>query len=641
VARARDAAVLGDVLPVEDADLLDATPVRVRLEVVWGEIGAATADILAVGHYQNVYPTQAEAALDKAMSGDAATVVAERLLHGATARGVLTGSLGEVTLFPWDRDGHRLVSAIVGLGRPGTFGLPQHEVLIRNLMWTAERVPGAQRVAMVLIGSGASNLSIAEATESLVRSLDAAVRARELTGAVTTVQIVEQELGRAIEIHRALTELLEARRARSANAPAVVELPELAIGVDGRVDDATVLQRLLRCAVDDRNRLGEVLTAADADEIARAVGERLRVFDPSTVDGYEVRGRAAAGSQDVPTRLSVLVRNGELWVSAISHAATVSERQLGLEVELFKDLARQASEDAGDDDERLGEHLLQLAVPHEFQPFIRQGKTVIIEVDPLTATVPWELLAADSGDQTGSGCLGLRAALARQLRTTNSPPPSVAGRWSLRRALVIGDPGVPGGGGELPGARAEAAEVATLLTNAGVIVDVFVGTDATKNRVVYQLMNHEYDVIHYAGHGTFSSDDPLRETGWMFSDGLLLGRHLTMARRMPALVLANACHSGRVSETTGLPGLADEFMGRGVRNLVGTARAVDDGSALAFSRSFYGEFLRATPGNPTESLGRAVLKSRRELDDDDHRDWHVYQLYGDPEFRFWQDQDQS
>ena len=233
-------------------------------------------------------------------------------------------------------------------------------------------------------------------------------------------------------------------------------------------------------------------------------------------------------------------------MSAISHAATVSERQLGLEVELFRELAQQASIDAGDDNERLGEHLLQMAVPGEFRSFIRQAKSVVVEVDPVTAAVPWELLAADAGDHAGSGCLGLKAALARQLRTTNSPPPSVGGRWSLRRALIIGDPGVPGGGGQLPAARSEAEEVARLLTEAKIDIDLFIGSDATRNRIVYQLMNHDYDLIHYAGHGTFSSDDPLQGTGWMFSDGLFQGRHLTMARRMPALVVANACHSGRV-----------------------------------------------------------------------------------------------
>ena len=212
---------------------------RLGVEVVWGDIARAAADIVAVGHYQNVYPTQAEAALDRAMSGDAGAVVTERVLHGATARGVLTGSLGEVTLFPWDREGSPVMSAVVGLGRPGTFGLPQHEVLVRNLLWTAERVPGVRRVAAVLIGSGASNLSIAEATDSLVRALDAAVRARELTGAVTTVQIVEQELGRATQIHEALTQLVDARWAGEVNGPAILELAPLVVGVDGHVDDAT------------------------------------------------------------------------------------------------------------------------------------------------------------------------------------------------------------------------------------------------------------------------------------------------------------------------------------------------------------------------------------------------------------------
>ena len=50
---------------------------------------------------------------------------------------------------------------------------------------------------MVLIGSGSGNLSIEDTVASLVRSLDVAVRERELTGRLETIVVVEQELGKA------------------------------------------------------------------------------------------------------------------------------------------------------------------------------------------------------------------------------------------------------------------------------------------------------------------------------------------------------------------------------------------------------------------------------------------------------------
>ena len=86
---------------------------------------------------------------------------------------------------------------VLGLGRPGTFQLPQHEVLIRNMVWSAERLLKAKTIATVLIGAGAGNLSV-----------DAAVRKRralarrgrgesELTGQLELIRIVESDLGRA------------------------------------------------------------------------------------------------------------------------------------------------------------------------------------------------------------------------------------------------------------------------------------------------------------------------------------------------------------------------------------------------------------------------------------------------------------
>lgn len=175
-----------------------------------------------------------------------------------------------------------------------------------------------------------------------------------------------------------------------------------------------------------------------------------------------------------------------------------------------------------------------------------------------------------------------------------------------------------------------------MLEKRGVEIDFLLGPEgeepghppATRAGVLHRLLHRKYDLVHFAGHATFSTDSTDEESGWLFGDGMLKGSHLTMVSTLPPLLVANACHSGRVS--TGLPGLADEFMGRGVRNLVGTARAVAGDSGRVFSEAFYG----VLTGIQDDSLGEAVLAGRRAIDDARLPDWDVYQLYGDPGFRF-------
>ena len=85
------------------------------------------------------------------------------------------------------------------------------------------------------------------------------------------------------------------------------------------------------------------------------------------------------------------------------------------------------------------------------------------------------------------------------------------------------------------------------------------------------------------------------ESGWALADGLFKASHLAMIERLPPLIVANACHSSRVS--TNLPGLADEFMSKGVRHLVGTARTVTTTAVPSgFSEAFYAKLLRPEHG---------------------------------------------
>ena len=462
------------------------------------------------------------------------------------------------------------------------------------------------------------------------------------------IRIVEVELGRARTILETLQRAVDGRD--RATQPAIVDVVQELCDEGGTVALETALGVIVDDLLeDDPAALGERITRRES---SRRVGEKMiealrRTRRPG--DAYVVSRRTPAAARGVPTRLSVLSVEGRLVASAVTDSATVPERDFGLREDLFIQLVDLANAQAAGDPAMAGRMLLRVAIPAEFRPLLELDRDVIIEVDRVTAALPWEVLGSDATAAVQLRPLGLRSPLARQLRTRRSPPPAVTGRVVLSRALIIGDPA--GGTGHLPGAEREARAVADMFFARGVPFDILLGpngaTDqdkrwnarpATLANVLHQLLHFEYQLVHYAGHGTFSTEDPARGSGWLLADGLLTGDHLTIIDRLPALVVANACHSGRVS--TDLPGLAEEFMGHGVRNLVGTARTVDDESASQFSLAFYPRLLgpdAQRPARARATLGNAVLAGRRRLADDRLRDWDVYQLYGDPTFHLWSD----
>ena len=79
----------------------NATPPNIGIEMVWGDITQVEADFVAVGHYKGMMPGGSELALDRAISGpDRPLVLTEH-----TRRGMLSGDLGDIKLFPWHRAG--------------------------------------------------------------------------------------------------------------------------------------------------------------------------------------------------------------------------------------------------------------------------------------------------------------------------------------------------------------------------------------------------------------------------------------------------------------------------------------------------------------------------------------------------------
>lgn len=652
----------------------------VRLEVVWGDICRAPGEIYAAGHYQGVLPQAGERALDEMVSGVVRGEVddaRELVITAHTRRGIIRGAVGDVNFFPWA--GARKTVAIAGMGHPGTFGRPELERLARSLAESVSAVPGARTFNLLLIGSGNGNLPAPVACGALLDGLVDALGAGAYSTSIRTIRIVERDWKQARVIHRALQQLQASlppeRLAGLAIAPAVVP------GEGGTISNDIALSAVLVAAA-KRVRTGASAGGAKAiaavlegippraglrDRCAQALvslakdqaGDLLALAESINFGQLRERG---GGGERAPTRMSFIRDERGVRAAAISDTALVPERIVAFNWALIDEIIERMTDptDLAVIPE-MAALLARLLVPRDFRERLGEGASLIFEVDRDSARIHWEMLGKLGEDSATANPLALEGAVARQLRTSYSPPPSRAAPPGARlRALVVGDPGDPERGLSLEGARREALDVATLLRGHGLDVDVLIGAPnsprdgelrdiapATIFDLLRLLGRHSYDLLHYAGHADFDPADPER-AGWMFGHELFTARDLGSVDKVPSLVVANACLSGlasnrraggsararlRQTDDALLPGLADEFFRRGVRNYVGTAWPISDLGAILFAHTLYDALLRPAG----LSLGQALLEARQAL----HRQastfgalWAAYQHYGDPSFQW-------
>jgi hypothetical protein len=141
----------------------------------------------------------------------------------------------------------------------------------------------------------------------------------------------------------------------------------------------------------------------------------------------------------------------------------------------------------------------------------------------------------------------------------------------------------------------------------------------------------EYDGLHFAGHGGFSTADADRsllelEDGEVLRPWDVSGIACNLGRSSP-LVFLNACRAGRAGASlTGMGGWAPRFLGAGAGAFVGPYWSVRDRAAASFARAFYCELFA---GEPIGEAGRkARLKVREEHPG--NPTWLAYTVYADP-----------
>ena len=199
-------------------------------------------------------------------------------------------------------------------------------------------------------------------------------------------------------------------------------------------------------------------------------------------------------------------------------------------------------------------------------------------------------------------------------------PVSTAPAVQKRHALLVADPR-----DDLQGARDEVREVLRALKSASQpwISEELKSAEASSEAVRERLST--VDLLHYAGHGSFSGFG-----GWdsslLLADKtrLTLGDVLALDDRVPAWVVLSACDTGRSSTEVPVEslGLAHAFLLAGSRAVVASVRPAKDREVPAFFPELYREWDREP--DLAVALQRAQLSWRKR---NPGADWESFRLF--------------
>jgi hypothetical protein len=574
-----------------------------RITVVNGDL-TFEQEALMLGHYHATRLTGTEKVMD-------------RLIGGTMARslemGVYPVAIGSHQIFINNRPNlergtflpRPKAVIVVGLGEEGKLQATDLARSVRQAVIAWSQRLGEQKkptaatfeLAATLLGSGGTGVAAGEAARLIADGVSQANRllageARETPASprVGHLRFIELYLERATEAWRSLRLQAEATPGRYDITPAV--------------EPGT----------------GAMLRPPD-------LGYRGAEFDFITVEATEDADGAPVIAYKLDTRRARSEVRGQRTQSR-----------------LIGELIAAGSNHKNNDDQ-IGRTLFNLVVPIEIEAYLAGSGEMQIELDPQTASIPWELL--DTERESGDLPWAIRVKLLRKLRIGTFRD-RVTDAGAEASALVIGEPECPQDYPRLYAARAEALAVrASLGGERGLgepAVMALISPDAAQagpsaTDVINALFERPWRLVHIAGHGALPSDG--QPGGVVLSNGAFLGpAEIGSMRAVPELVFVNCCHLGaadpaqllrtRYDRARFASNLAGELIALGVRCVIAAGWAVDDDGARVFAEEFYASLLRG------DRFIDAVGNARREtyLLDPHQNTWAAYQCYGDPDWVF-------
>ncbi len=339
-----------------------------------------------------------------------------------------------------------------------------------------------------------------------------------------------------------------------------------------RATARSVLDGVLAAPIAADTVLAEIARAGVRADALRSIARSLRVSPSAAappIAGVLQRLRA----HHVVTYFRA---RQELWAIAIQRDSTVVTRRIGDVGEIARAVAQwRAEPERADLAEQLGIWLL----PDALIP--RSGETLYLVPDDPVREVTFASLR-----RHGAYVIE-RNPLAYELSAASlSIAPRAAGTGP---ALVIGDPL-----GDLPGARQEVHEVASLL---GTVPRLGVAATRAAVRAAANAW-----LLHVAAHTDAAANGPAIH----LADGPLDAASVLEWPLAPRMVVLLGCSSARARDRDELAPLTAAFIAAGSHTVVASMWAVDDEIAHRFAREFY---RAGGTRNPIEALAQA----QREL----------------------------
>ncbi|MCB1901841.1 CHAT domain-containing protein [Cognatazoarcus halotolerans] len=250
---------------------------------------------------------------------------------------------------------------------------------------------------------------------------------------------------------------------------------------------------------------------------------------------------------------------------------------------------------------KLGELLYQLVVPKPIRQVMESARALLLQLDPEADKIPWEFLKPKGNALP----FGLSKGVIRQFRDTDQKMGHSASRDEQECLVFVGAMDAPFI--DLPGARKEADEVATLIQQAGFGVRRV--SDVGPLEAVLAISLTSWCIVHLVGHGVdhwspevslqTDGESSLQLTGLMIGEGVALSIHEVMAADMAPELLSVGAMQLTSWAPVALKGGCSVFL-----TLGGPA----DDDAI---RQFFSEFYRLVGAG--ESTFRSLVGARRTL----------------------------